>query len=398
MTLVTVLSNKFFDSFSDDGEVHFIVQGVDVMSPNATPALTTDDHSGLVLWNFGAIKNIVGTGLLVTQNSTGDFENYGDIVGGKAVVIDGYATALDNHGTISGLLTDNSIGVLFGSQSTSNNVYNYGTIKGGLAGIEDDSAVGGPLVENHGLVAGKHFGIYVNDTSDTGMVVYNEGGTITGGTAAIMTKGTGSLDLENSGVIDGKIVLTAKAGAYMDEVDIVRNWGQIHGSVSLGVGDDQFSNIDNATSGVVSGGGGGDELYGGNKRDVLHGDAGDDQLDGGGGNDTLTGGAGHDTFVFDSALGQIGVDTITDFTHGVDSIALNKMYFTELGASDAAGNLASGKFFVGAAAHDADDRILYNPSNGYLIYDSNGNAAGGSHHFATLHANLTLTHADFLVW
>jgi len=74
------------------------------------------------------------------------------------------------------------------------------------------------------------------------------------------------------------------------------------------------------------------------------------------------------------------------------------LYFTKLGASVASGILTSGSFFVGAAAHDASDRIIYNPSNGYLIHDSKGNAAGGSHHFATLHANLNLTHDDFLVW
>ena len=54
-------------------------------------------------------------------------------------------------------------------------------------------------------------------------------------------------------------------------------------------------------------------------------------------------------------------------------------------------------FFEGAHAHDATDRIIYNPQNGWLTYDSNGSAAGGVHHFATLNAHLTLTNADFLV-
>ena len=41
-------------------------------------------------------------------------------------------------------------------------------------------------------------------------------------------------------------------------------------------------------------------------------------------------------------------------------------------------------FHVGAAAHDANDRIIYNPNNGFLTYDGNGNHAGGAVHFATL--------------
>ena len=278
----------------------------------------------------------------------------------------------------------------------SNNVYNYGTIKGGLAGIQDNSASDGPVIENHGLIEGKRFGLNANNTSDYGMTVYNDSdGTIRGSEAAIMTKGTAAISLSNWGVVDGKIVLTAVPSADAYQGDSILNWGQIYGSVSLGLGDDQFNNIDDATSGSVWGGGGSDQLIGGNNHDVLNGGAGDDYLEGGSDDDTLTGGTGWDTFVFGSALSHIGVDTIRDFVHGDDGIALETRYFTKLGPT---GSLAAARFFVGAAAHDASDRIIYNPSNGYLIYDSNGNAAGGSHHFATLDANLNLTHDDFLVW
>lgn len=63
----------------------------------------------------------------------------------------------------------------------------------------------------------------------------------------------------------------------------------------------------------------------------------------------------------------------------------------------AAGSLASGAFFIGSAAHDATDRIIYNPTSGALSYDANGSAAGGAVHFATLAAGLTMTNADFFV-
>jgi hypothetical protein len=47
--------------------------------------------------------------------------------------------------------------------------------------------------------------------------------------------------------------------------------------------------------------------------------------------------------------------------------------------------------------HDANDYIIYNRANGWLIYDRNGNAAGGEHHFATLGNHATLSAADFLI-
>ena len=59
--------------------------------------------------------------------------------------------------------------------------------------------------------------------------------------------------------------------------------------------------------------------------------------------------------------------------------------------------LSSGEFFVGAAAHDADDRIIYNSGTGALIYDSDGNGGAGATQFATLAAGLDLTSADFFV-
>jgi Ca2+-binding RTX toxin-like protein len=54
-------------------------------------------------------------------------------------------------------------------------------------------------------------------------------------------------------------------------------------------------------------------------------------------------------------------------------------------------------FHIGAAAADAEDRIIYNEMTGALIFDSNGNAAGGATQFAQLATGLALTNADFVV-
>jgi hypothetical protein len=57
-------------------------------------------------------------------------------------------------------------------------------------------------------------------------------------------------------------------------------------------------------------------------------------------------------------------------------------------------SLASNAFFIGAAAHDADDHIIYDSVTGSLIYDSNGSLAGGATVFATLTPALLLTNAE----
>jgi Ca2+-binding RTX toxin-like protein len=73
---------------------------------------------------------------------------------------------------------------------------------------------------------------------------------------------------------------------------------------------------------------------------------------------------------------------------------LENAIFTAAGAP---GTLAASAFFIGAAAHDADDRIIYNNATGTLIYDSNGTGAGGATQFATLTTGLTLTNNNFQI-
>src|SRR5437762_203583 len=162
-------------------------------------------------------------------------------------------------------------------------------------------------------------------------------------------------------------------------------------NVALGAGSDLFDGT-GGKSGKVYGEAGADTLIGGSAADALDGGIGTDRLVGRAGSDTLTGGADADRFVFDTAFAAAGVDSITDFQHGIDKIELSHAIFAK---TNAAGTLAGGQFFVGTHAHDANDHIIYNASNGWLIYDSNGNGAGGAHHFATVGAHLTLSASDF---
>jgi len=127
--------------------------------------------------------------------------------------------------------------------------------------------------------------------------------------------------------------------------------------------------------------------------DTLNGGLGGDLLDGGLGNDSLRGSSGSDLFAFTTALGATNVDTIADFSVVSDTIRLENAVFTGL----VAGVLSAAAFFQGAAAHDADDRIVYNAATGGLFFDADGTGAAAAVRFATVSTGLALTNSDFAV-
>jgi Ca2+-binding RTX toxin-like protein len=49
------------------------------------------------------------------------------------------------------------------------------------------------------------------------------------------------------------------------------------------------------------------------------------------------------------------------------------------------------------AAQDADDRLIYNTSNGVLLYDADGSGAGQSVRIAVLGGQPNLVFADILI-
>ena len=144
---------------------------------------------------------------------------------------------------------------------------------------------------------------------------------------------------------------------------------------------------------VVIGNDGTNYLNGLGGDDTIYGLGGDDTLVGGAGNDVLSGGAGADQFQFNSALGAGNVDQILDFTSGTDKIVLDDAAFAWL----ALGALPASAFVAGAAALDADDRIIYNAATGQLYFDADGNGAGAAIEFARLDPATPLTAGDFNV-
>jgi len=144
---------------------------------------------------------------------------------------------------------------------------------------------------------------------------------------------------------------------------------------------------------ILNGNGGSDTLSGGDGNDTLNGGSGNDLLDGGSGSDLLTGGSGADLFAFMNSLSSSNIDVVTDYSVADDTIQLNDSRFAGL----AVGALSANAFFIGTAAHDADDRIIYNDATGALLFDADGNGAGVAVQFATLSTGLALTASEFVI-
>ncbi|WP_072642846.1 calcium-binding protein [Sinorhizobium americanum] len=157
------------------------------------------------------------------------------------------------------------------------------------------------------------------------------------------------------------------------------------------------ANVVGAVENLTLLGSGSTNATGNGLANTLIGNSGNNILNGSSGKDKLTGGLGNDSFFFNSTLSATSnVDTITDFNVANDTIRLENAVFTAIVGT---GALTAAQFVnntTGLAA-DSNDRIIYESDTGKLFYDSNGNAAGGSVHFATIGTNLGITAADFFV-
>ncbi|MBF9233414.1 calcium-binding protein [Microvirga alba] len=129
-------------------------------------------------------------------------------------------------------------------------------------------------------------------------------------------------------------------------------------------------------------------------KNTLKGMAGDDTLVGSLGNDTLYGGAGKDVFLFNKKASKTNLDKIADFNVVDDTIQLSKSVFSKIAKK---GVLAKSAFWIGAEAHDASDRIIYNSKKGILYYDADGSGKGAAIQIATLSKNLKLKAGDFFI-
>jgi VCBS repeat-containing protein len=157
-------------------------------------------------------------------------------------------------------------------------------------------------------------------------------------------------------------------------------------------GIDQLFAIDNTASTAML-------LFGNEIANNIYGNAGANFLDGKAGTDQLTGYGGADIFNL-SEVGAIdqnnlnptssSVDTIVDFTPGVDKIRLDTTRIQGILGM-------SGIFETGAAATNASTRLLYDPATGLLSYDRDGNGSVGPQTLAQLSTGLALQFSDFII-
>jgi Ca2+-binding RTX toxin-like protein len=227
----------------------------------------------------------------------------------------------------------------------------------------------------------------INGTGNSlaNIITGNSGNNIlNGGTGAdTMTGGAGN-DTYIVDNVGDRAIEASSAGTNTVQSSVTFTLGANLDNLAL-TGSAAINGTGNTLANVIMGNTGINTLNGGGGNDVLYGHLG---------NDRLAGGAGNDTFVFNTALnGTTNVDTITDFVVANDTFRLENAIFTHLQT----GTLAAAAFWIGTAAHDNTDRIIYNKTAGTISYDDDGNGAHAAVLFAHVAANLALTRSDFSV-
>lgn len=220
-----------------------------------------------------------------------------------------------------------------------------------------------------------------------------------GNAAANQLRGGGGNDTLNG--LGGADTMTGGLGFDSYLVDnvgdvIIENPGEGTDNVISNATYTLSANVENLTltgAKAINGTGNGqaNSITGNSASNQLSGGAGNDILNGSFGADILTGGAGADVFRFNT---RWQADTITDYNVTEDTVQLENSVFTAL---TTVGTLAAGQFRVGTQALDANDFIIYNNTTGVLIYDANGNGAGGQMQIALIGTGLNMTNADIVV-
>ena len=241
--------------------------------------------------------------------------------------------------------------------------------------------------------------------------------TITGGAGDDRLQGDGYNWLAGRGgndrymIDDARDLVLEAAGDGFDTIDTSFSYELLGhaeievvnalGAAAIGLTGNAFANIlnGNAAANRLAGGDGNDVLNGSGGNDALLGDFGNDRIYGSLGRDVLSGGNGKDVFVLDTrANKRTNLDKITDFSVKDDTIWLENKYFkVGKGTPSKPLKLSNSMFWSGTAAHDANDRIVYNKKNGIVYYDSDGTGRAKAVEIVVVQKNLKITHADFFV-
>jgi Ca2+-binding RTX toxin-like protein len=405
----------FSSQVDNAGTIHGETYGLSLVGAGANHT-TVINNSGLIEGGDTAVyrPNVIGADQTVELHNTGEIRS-----GYSAYNANITADARDivvNAGLMLGH-------VVLGS---GNDIYDGtgGQIVGNVwGGAGADQLSGGDFADS--LLGGDGSDSLFGGGGDDKLFADAANDTVSGGSGSDYVDGGVGADNMDGGagndtfVVDesGDFVFDTGGGvdtvlSYVDFdlLDFNQVQGALENVVLVGAGNlegdgNALANILTGNSGKNSlfGNGGHDNLLGNGGDDHLEGNAGNDVLDGGNGadrlfggvgRDVLTGGAGADKFVFDTRLGSTDRDTVTDFQHGVDKVWLDNAVFRALGLE---GSLKDGFFYAGAAAHDANDHLIYNRATAALSYDVDGMGGQSAVQFATLKGTPLLTAHDFLV-
>jgi len=221
------------------------------------------------------------------------------------------------------------------------------------------------------------------DTNIQGRVLDSRGNALTGVVDLAASASRGETESSLADLSGGKFVAT---------------WTTTHesGTNTTGIQGREFR-LSRTTTGDDTN----ETLNGDSLVDRIFGQGGDDIINGKSGNDVLIGGAGKDIFVFDlKPSRQTNFDKIADFSPVDDSIYLSHKIFSALGKGGSMAHptaLSKAAFWVGTAAQDANDRIIYNKASGALYYDPDGNGGAEALKIAALSKGLQLTEKDFFI-
>jgi trimeric autotransporter adhesin len=237
------------------------------------------------------------------------------------------------------------------------------------------------------IINGSTPGNVINGTSGNDTLADTTGNdTINGlGGNDTINGGSGGSDVVDGGTGRDSLMFMAATSAVV----VSFGAGTVTGG---GPGSTSFTNIEKVVTGDFN-----DQLTGDALAQNLTARSGADTLAGAGGVDTLWGGAGPDTFIF-REHGLANADVVGDWTSGSDTVALEDGAFSMIGPD---GDFVAGdaRFWSSSTgvAHDANDRVIYNTSNGQLYYDPDGNASGAAQLIATFTGSPTVVATDISV-
>jgi len=287
--------------------------GLTLVNDGAINGIEVTASSGTSIQNAGLISSETGTNAIqVISLSTGTFIENSGTVHGNLIADPTSSVTVQNFGSWNGQ---------FQIESSSNSVFNTGTISNGMI-----------------------FGTFSNSTSGNSIV---NDGTIHGGIEFNTVEGTpGNDTLTNSGTIYG--------GVHMSTNETLTNTDTIHGNVYFSSGTtidsgDTFDNSNGVVLGTINGGGGYDTFIIGTGSNTYNPAGYNDHFDFGAsfGNDIIDGfktGTGHDYISFSGGdfssytelqthMTQVGGNTIITLESG-STIELHALTMTHLSSAD----------------------------------------------------------------